>query len=359
MERACHAIHLPEEAAQAIRDGAALIREDERLSALARQFHRELFVDQTEPVNETNKRLLESDPHGAMLAAVVYMGALPQMIDIYKAKGISERVWIDTLGDMAIWMQQYYSEHGEWGLGQVGWLIRHMTGRLFQLGRFQFAFMAYNKPFKAFRNRSTGVIAVLAESGVRFRADGQADGTNGVYDSESGWLSVYDYDGGDHTGNPIANAAAVREPVRLSDREWELVLETGDNVLDVHIPASGKMTYELCRESYRTAIKFAAEFYPESPFKGFVCSSWLLAPQLPRLLPADSNIVRFQSDYNVTPVKSDEKQTLERVFGFGTKLEDLPSFPRDTSLQKTVYDYLASGGFIHGAAGFIMKESVL
>ncbi|MEF3304019.1 acyltransferase domain-containing protein [Paenibacillus sp. GYB003] len=359
MERACAAIRLPDEAARAVVEEAAHISGDERLKAAARRLHRELFVDKAAP-GDANKRLLATGPRPAMLAAVVYMGALPQMIDFYEAKGIPEPIWLDTLDDMAIWMRHYYDLHGKWGLGQVGWLVNHMTGRLFRLGRLQFMFKSYGMPFKAFRHRTTGDVAVLSDSGVRFRADGQADGTNGVFDPEGGWTSVYAYDGSAHKGNPISAAgAAEREPVILPEREWEPILQPGDTVLDVHIPEGSKMSHELCRDSYRQAAAFAESRFPEKPFKAFVCTSWLLAPQFPRLLPADSNIVKFQSDYYITPVRSDELQTLERVFGFGTTPADLPRLPRETTLQRIVYDHLASGGYIHGASGFVPKDDAV
>lgn len=358
VERACRAIGLPEPMAEALLSGASLIREDTALAAIARQFHRELFVVKEDP-GEANKRLLASGPRSGMLAAVVYLGGLPQMIDVYRAKGISERVWVDTMSDLAIWMQRYYSQHGEWGLEQVGWLVHHLNGELFRLGRLQFAFARYNRPFKAFRSRTTGALIALGEPGVRYRADGQADGTNGISDPAGGWTSSYAFNGTAYIGNPVAAGGfAVPSAVRLPAREWELVLEQGDTVMDVHIPEGGKMTHELCRDSYRQAVGFAARYFPEQPLKGFVCTSWLLSPQFPRLLPPEANIVRFQSDYYVIPVKSDERQTLERVFGFGTTLADLPLLPRETSLQRIVHDYLSSGGWIHGASGFLLKEDV-
>lgn len=355
VERACQAIRLPDEIGQAIRQGATDIRRDESLTKLAREFHRELFADHADR-GETNKRLLASGPRAGMLAALVYMGALPMTIAFYRAKRIPEQVLAETLEDMAIWMRHYRNQHGEWGLGQVGWLIHHFTGELFRLGRLQFMFAAYNKPYRAFRHRGTGQVTALSETGIRYRGDGQVDGTNGVCDDKDGWTSQFECDGANYTGHPVSpNGAVSRTRVALPVEEWELALAKGDTVLDVHIPEGGKMTHEHCIASYGRAIAFAQASFPETPFKAFVCSSWLLAPQFSQLLPADANIVRFQRHYCVTPIRADESQTLERVFGFGTKLADLPRLPRETSLQRIVYDHLAAGGRIHGAAGFVLK----
>ncbi|PYI51414.1 acyltransferase domain-containing protein [Paenibacillus flagellatus] len=350
------AIGLPEEIVGAMRAGAAAIRDDGASAETARTLYRELFVDALPP-GPVNERLLASGPYAGMMAALVYLGALPPLIERYESRRIPERVLVMTMEDMTIWMRRHRELHGEWGLSQLGWLIKHWTGSLFRLGRLQFTFMAYDKPFRAFRSRSTGQVAVLCEAGVRYRADGQVDGTNGTYDPNGGWVSSYAFDGAVHTGSPVSPAgAAVRTPIALDGAEWEPALERGDVVLDVHIPEGGKMSRDLCRESYGQAIAFAAEHFPEKPFRAFVCASWLLAPQFPGLLPPDSNIVRFQSDYFITPILSDEEQTLERVYGFGTKLADLPRVPRDSSLQRIVYDHLTAGGAIHGAAGLLLRD---
>ncbi|GAA3403122.1 hypothetical protein GCM10020370_17620 [Paenibacillus hodogayensis] len=353
---ACDTARLPDDAAAAVAEGAAVVRAEPEQADRVRQFHRELFVEKTAP-RETNERLLKAGPQAGMLAALVYLGGIPQMIEVYKAKGIPERILTDTLGDITIWMRRYYSEHGTWGLDQANWLYTHLTGQLFRLGRLQFHFMAYNRPFKVFRNRASGEVLGLSEAGVRYRADGKADGTNGISDPAGEWTSSLDEDGSAYTGHPVLpGAVAGRTAVTVSLRDWELVLERGNTVLNVHIPEGSKMSHELCRDSYGQAVEFFAAFFPEKPFLAFVCSSWLLAPQWPVLLPAEANIVRFQSDYCVTPGAYDELQTLERVFGFGTKLADLPNVPRETSLQRIVFDHLAAGKVIHGAAGFLLRD---
>lgn len=356
VERACALMEISGEIAEAIRNAAARIREDAGLAEQARRFHRELFVERL-PHEAINAKLQASGPDAAMLAAVVYIGALPQMIANYEAKGIPQQVLLDTLQDMTVWMNHHKQYKGEWGLGQTNWLIRHFRGELFRLGRLQFVFTTYRKPFRAFRHRLTGRIAALSDAGARYRADGLADGTNGIYDPEGGWESMYAYDGAVHIGNPVSTGGTLlRTPVRLPDADWELTLQPGDTMIDVHIPEGGKMSHELCRASYGQAVAFAERYFPEVDYKGFVCSSWLLGPVFRQLLPETSNIVRFQTDYCVTPIRSDEEQTLERVFGFGTKLDDLPRVARETTLQRIVYDHLAAGGDIYGAAGFMLKE---
>ena len=80
----------------------------------------------------------------------------------------------------------------------------------------------------------------------------------------------------------------------------------------------------------------------EFHFKGFACGSWLLDPTLQDFLPKTSNIVRFQSLFNLYPSPDgNDWQTRERVFGD----PDLPldKVPLKTSLQRIVHDQILNG----------------
>ncbi|MBB6670229.1 acyltransferase domain-containing protein [Cohnella nanjingensis] len=360
MQRICEAVRFPEDVANALREEAERIAQDPELAETAGRYLRELFAGGGRPADDVNQELLDLGADGEMLAAAVYAGAIPQLWDRYRQRNIPAEVLVDTVQDIVIWMETHRKRHGRWGLSELGWLYLHMSGELFRLGRLQFHFIPNPFEVKVFRHRETGEVAVLSDAGIRYRADGQVDGTNGVSDPEGGWTSAYDFDGRHYQGNPISRLSATsRSPVQLAAGEWELVLQKGDIVLNVHIPEGGRMSPETCRDSYARASRFAAEYYPEQPFGAFVCESWLLAPQFQALLPADANIVRFQRDYHLIPVLANEGQTLERVFGFGTKLDGLPGLLPQSSLQRAVYDHLTRGGQIHNSGGILLKGEAI
>ena len=85
---------------------------------------------------------------------------------------------------------------------------------------------------------------------------------------------------------------AERDPVTLSRSEWEPVLCAGDPILEVHIPAGGDMMPENCRASMQQALGFFPRYFPEKPFVGFACGSWILNPELDRVYRPDSNTAR-------------------------------------------------------------------
>ncbi len=56
----------------------------------------------------------------------------------YNEYGIPESILSDTLSDIVIWTNTYYGIYGKLGLDETGWLKRHLTFKLFKLGRLQF-----------------------------------------------------------------------------------------------------------------------------------------------------------------------------------------------------------------------------
>jgi hypothetical protein len=360
-------LRLPSDAVSALAEAAERIRSHERLRGLALEIRGQLARgvgaapdSRREDVKEALGRLLAAEPlmgrRAGMFSAVVMISLLPEVIGWYRSKGIPESVLTDTLSDIGIWMHNHKQAHGAWGLSELGWIIRHLEGSLFRLGRLQFMIRSFGS-HPVFRNRRTGQIAALSAAGIRYRRDGRVDGTSGNFDPEGGWTSQLWRRDGETEGHLVtADGRAQAHTVRLPAADWEQVLGEGDPVLDVHIPQGEKLDPELCRDSYRQAIHFYAEHFPGVRLKAFVCSSWLLSPQLSAILPSGSNIVRFQRDYRLLPHKSDDRQLFERVFG--AKPADWRTAPRDTALRRLVADFYRRGGITHAGSGFILKEDI-
>ncbi|MCL1857928.1 MAG: acyltransferase domain-containing protein [Oscillospiraceae bacterium] len=74
----------------------------------------------------------------AQFGAFVYTLAIEDMEKIYQEKNIPHDILIDTVSDLAVWINRHHDWVGEWGFSQYGWLIHHIRGRLFKLGRLQF-----------------------------------------------------------------------------------------------------------------------------------------------------------------------------------------------------------------------------
>ncbi len=157
----------------------------------------------------------------------------------------------------------------------------------------------------------------------------------GVYGlKETGWLEL-------HVNLKVFRLGRLQfEPI--TDKE------TGEQQLNVHIPQGEPLDIDACHRSYEQA----AVFFKKNPV--FVCHSWLLQPALKTLLPPDSNIVKFQSEYEIIELDNDDTQTIERVFGTcyaNNRPKSIDEYPEDTALQRVAKAYLKSGGTFSGALG--------
>jgi len=296
------------------------------------------------------------DEFRGMFPAVVLVTGLPRMLEMHRSLGIPEQVTRDTLHDIALWSEHYRSVHSRWGFAEFGWLQHHFLGRLFRLQRLEFMPMTYQGGYRVYRGKSDGRVIAIAESGTRFRRDGLVDGTSGITDPDA-WESTLEESNGFVRGSVISgDGHALRDRVEIRLDEWDLLLGKGTSLLDVHIPAGSGLDRQSCIDSYTMANDFYRRFFPEHKHAGFVCCSWLLDPELGKILPADSNIVLFQREFYLLPVLSDDGQTFERVFG--GKPEDLTKAPRDTSVRRAILDHVLAGNGMSKGFGFIPADEV-
>lgn len=117
-------------------------------------------------------------------------------------------------------------------------------------------------------------------------------------------------------------------------------------VLEIHIPRSGPLTPESVDEAFAAAVPFFRRHFPDYPATAFTCTSWLLDPVLPQLLPG-SNLARFQQRWTLTGsgYQADESVL---YFAFAQRVEgehpiDVDALTPTTSLQRAVVERLRAG----------------
>ncbi len=295
--------------------------------------------------------------------AYVLLSAVPALVKQNRARGIPDSVTTDTLGDIDLWIREYRSRHGLFGLDEFGWLANHLSGRLHKLGRLQFNFEFWDFDFHAFRHRRTRRVTLLAGAGHAFRADGQFHNADGG-GAAPAWTSVF------HEprpavirGHPLAPSGRVLpDPIELALADWELVFRRGDPALGVHIPATGPMGPAECGEAFRRAMSFFPRHFPDRPWRAFTCDSWLLDPQFEGRLPDSANIPRFLREWFLFPIPgASPAQHYERVFGWQfTELApaDIGRAPQATSLQRVLAAHVAAGGRWRKGGGVIFPEDL-
>lgn len=128
------------------------------------------------------------------------------------------------------------------------------------------------------------------------------------------------------------------------EKDGKVVLK-GDEILSVHIPATGTpLDHEECLESYALAKEFFKKHF-EGKQMTFVCWSWLLNPENEKIMDENSNIIRFKRDYDVIDREEYPDYNVLAPWIFGRKeVGSLEITPEDTSLQKQIKAHLAQGG---------------
>jgi len=340
----CAALGLGDEIAAAVAASLAMFDGNEPLQRLAWHCAQRLRADghiEFRPAAMPwTTRLDDLPAWGEMFFPAVLLSAGPRMIELHRDRGIPAEITRATAGDVDLWMRHYRARHGRWGLAHAKWLANHFLGRIYRLGRLQFRFEHFEWAFRALRRRTDGRVVVVAEDGMG--ADGEAI-----------------------QANPISPAGQVLpQRVELPGDHWQMVLQRGDAVLGVHIPAGTEgpsrgepMDFDACGQSFRRAMEFFARHFPEFDFRAFQCESWLLDPQLGQLLPPESNIRRFQEEMYLLPLAgADDSQMFDRVFG--RRYDDIRQAPRDTLLRRAIVNHILAGGQFRAAACILLPEDL-
>jgi hypothetical protein len=298
--------------------------------------------------------------------AYVYGLGFPRLAEIYRRRGYPHQVLADTLTDFDLRAKNYRDQHGgRAGIDDYRWLTRHMTATVFRLGRLQFVF---SKPFvygtRIYRNLRDGSLTAVAEGGLAVDGQGFAAET-GVFVTEleeSTELPESD-EAADATvtANLIGPGGSIlRKKVSLPDREYVCVIRDGEPVIDIHIPADGsRMSPQDAALSMRMAWAFAQRYFPESRYRGFVCSSWLLSTEVEEILPEDANLVRFSRLFTRCAGQKREHELIYSwIFGMGKNKQDFQLHEPSTTLQKGARRLLEEGRWFTSRNGFIPADRI-
>lgn len=129
-------------------------------------------------------------------------------------------------------------------------------------------------------------------------------------------------------------------------------------LINLHIPPNEPFTKDVIDASFREILAFRKKIFPNEPYAGFHCTSWLLSPMLKDVLPKESNILAFQNRFHMLQLTENDKSVYDFVFSMpdmNFKIEDLPE---RTSLQRNIKAYCMSGKKIFDAEGWIPKEEL-
>ena len=359
-------IDLPAAAVEELASIALIVRQDETLHAVFEDFHRQTALEghwhrEWKPLPFDERVQAALGERVSLFYLLAYMAALPYAEREYRRRGIGMDIFQATMSDLRIWLCHEFDLDGRWTFRQFSWIWRHLNCELFRLGRMQYMLKAFDGSVKAYRSRATAEIRLLAGAEMLLRPDGYALGAgrsqprDPFYQErdpsiEEVWSPAFEDRSDGWWGHPVSPYGCVLKDALLLPRaEWEPVLQAGDTVLDMHIPRSDPFTQEACRNSLRQAFEFFRQQAPHDPFKAAYCHTWFFTPQLQRILPPESNILRFQREFYLYPFPGTPGFLWDYVFG--EKVRSLAEAPCDNALRRSVLDWMGAGGELFDLAG--------
>ncbi len=290
---------------------------------------------------------------GGVFYLLLAMAGLIRLRETHRQRGIPESVTRATGSDIRTGANRY----GRLSGGRPGveprlmsWYRLVVSGDLYRLGRMQYHFRPFRGPLRAYRHRQGGRVLALSEPGIAYDTEGFVAWPGDV----NSRTSVFT-DSGDHiVGSPICpTGRALPDPVSLDAHSWDCVLEPGVRILGMHIPEGEAMTPDRCKDSMAQALRFFPRYYPDLPFAGFECTSWILNTQLSDMLGANSNLVKYQEELYLFPRPSNGKDGL--YFVFDRHEVPLDSAPRNTALRRAYLDHLKAGNRLRNGGMFFLK----
>lgn len=346
---------IPEEPRPLVLAAAAAVRASEPASRLAWHFAEQLYNAQAgqERVPSDIPGLGE---HALMFPALPLLAGIPAARELHRARGVPPEIVSATMADIGLWMRRIRARKGRWGLAETHWLVHHVRGSLYRLGRVQFMVGRHWGYVHQFRHATTGEVVLLSRHGMVYMRDGRFDGDNDLHDPEGKWTATLTKASGRVTGHPVQPDGLVRrEPMTLEGAEWAEALAPDDPVYDMHIPEGEPLDPDAVAASVARVRPFFAKHFPERPVgRRIVCYAWLLDPIYQTLLPSTSNIVGFQRRWHLSLLWGHDRTAWDRVFG--GRPADLAKAPRDTGLRRAILDHYARGGRPLSEGGGIWKD---
>lgn len=278
----------------------------------------------------------------------IYELGLDNMVNYYNKRKIPENILYETMNDINLWIDNYYVQHGKFGFYEDVWLVNHILGDIFRLGRLQFAIAKYQHHTEVYKYGEDVLVAAVKDTTISDSGE-YADQDNVFIKAKYEKL-----DGNILSAHLVNTQTGIIDlaPSNIDLSKYKLVLKEGDDILGVHIPANGKMDYDDCLKSFERAKAFFPEHFPEIDLKAFTCDSWLLSNEIKDFVSENSNIYKFSSLFTKYISKGTHPFIYKWILGFGC--EDVSAMQPSSSLAKKVQQLVLSGGDVYSRGGFIL-----
>lgn len=248
---------------------------------------------------------------------------------------------------------------GRAGAMSWSWYQLGVDARLFELGALQIEMLAKFPARATVFENLNGYTIALAQN-VTIHKDGHVLGSANYEDKEGSWSLAIEETDEAFCGYAYDSYGLVkREKITLNKSEWHKLIEPGDPMIGLHIPPQKTMSPETIDKAFADTVEFAAKYYPEFEYKGFICGSWLMDGHLIDILGEDKNISKFCKRFDRIAIKSSGRSVFSFVFlKADVNNVNYAALPENTSLERALKKHYLDGGVIHEYYGYIPKSKI-
>ncbi len=139
----------------------------------------------------------------------------------------------------------------------------------------------------------------------------------------------------------------------------KLGIKKGEPVVNIHIPAEGRLDTDRLLFEMKEAIAFLKKHFPTFEFTYFSCYSWVLDETLKEFLSEQANILAFQRLFEI--VKHDKSEDVFKfMFRFRMQSrEELKNFHPETGFAKKIKTAGLEGREFYEGWGLFSKKELL
>lgn len=123
----------------------------------------------------------------------------------------------------------------------------------------------------------------------------------------------------------------------------------------IHIPKGDKLDDNDVSESLSKARECVRKYYPEYDNVVYFTETWLLSPEVKEILPANSNIIKFQNRFEIVSYGEDTKNFLTFVFNEVLNSHEYKDLAEKTMLQRGLKKMLLDGKELHSGLGILKR----
>ena len=291
-------------------------------------------------------------PEGVtMLSAMAVLAHMPAMIEGLLSDGFDRDMAVATAKDVAAETLEAALDGGIPGMDAhlVKWFLKYILRQIVRIGRLNYERLErFPCKVRIYRN-AQGEDTVFA-----WDFSVNKDGGAVQEGEEEAFFAAGQEDGTLVTAHRIVDGKVESTPTTMDVADCRLMLKQGDAVIRTHIPAFEPFTPDIVAASYKKALPVLLRCWPDLQVKAIACKSWMMSPELRKLLPEKSNLLAFQRPYRYLPSKGNITSAISCVFRCSHT--DYASLPEKSGLQRTMKAHYLAGGVVRFDYGYILIE---